>query len=1115
MDERACAGAACDALLWADLLRSRAAGAVGTEQTDAVDDRTLRDVSVDDPDVALVVNLAHCACVSKAWRAAVLRRLVRVLSPPFKPWSRAAAASAITAYSAEREALALIESNGIAPLFVLAQAAPRRQDLTPEPSVHPATLAMADNGIQALAMLAGVAERQLAAADWSLLDPDEVRKERGGAATELSADVGPVYEHNKTMQLTRQNPLLGSGNDAADLLQELPSLLSPQWMPKEKRVRWPATIRHHCVADSFCPPVDEDLTVVDEFVAAPPGDAPGASDGAPEELRQLVLGAWAGLTGFRETEWNLAEAPGENLYAWYTTALAAVVSLRIGTQAHSRRRPRLLLIGLGGGSLATFFGHYYGQSVEMDVVERSGPVVHAAENFFGLRDHEREADATKTEDKAEARSQEGELANGTRVQVEGLQKATVHNGKSGTISAWVAARGRYAVTLDKGGKTIHVKQENLRQLGAAAVKKTSEAAEKGKEAGGGDTEGGDDAWDVFSSGSDDDDDDGDGDGGKDKADEDAWGVFGSDSDDDDDNDDGMEVDQDAAKQEEAEEEEEEEEAEPASRMTVHVEDALRFARRSAAALSAAEDGTGRYYDAILLDVYTQEHFPSELLSEQFFQDLRCMLRRGSGEGKGGEEETAAGFIAVNVGGARAEGGGFDTVLQRLSGLSLESGEGSTGTAAPALRRVDVLLEDDTEPSQNDDDADPEEDLGTANAVLVGWGGGAMPPALSADDWAASTTVGNSLAVKAGGHVLPYRLGTCISEVFVPPPPPAAAAAPPPSSLAMSGAQLEEFKRLLRPGVDDAAASLIADAEAEAERKRQKLEQSTRLSHVQLGELKALLEPGRDDAAVQFLEDAEAAEAAVRSQSERLAKLQRVAAEAPVTAPQVVAAAAAQSVVVHRVSFQEAESADLPADGSGARGAGGAASTQRQAATMAVGDAQKTAVLRVPGFLSAEEVAEVHQAAEAFIAEKAAATAAAAAAAAGPVSTDKAIAAGSSSAAAPLAPARSSPTWETGRKWNVSFLHNGGMFESKLPAIRGKILELGRRVDRENWGQIAASGLEEGDLAIRFVEYHRMVEGAGLANPKHYVSLSRLAVLPQGPLAAAGCCCCWMLAISCF
>ena len=40
---------------------------------------------------------------------------------------------------------------------------------------------------------------------------------------------------------------------------------------------------------------------------------------------------------------------------------------------------------------------------------------------------------------------------------------------------------------------------------------------------------------------------------------------------------------------------------------------------------------------------------------------------------------------------------------------------------------------------------------------------------------------------------------------------------------------------------------------------------------------------------------------------------------------------------------------------------------------------------------------------------------------------------------------------------------------------------------ENWRQIASvSGLSEEDLVIRFVEYHRMVEGAGLANPKHYV-----------------------------
>ena len=173
-----------------------------------------------------------------------------------------------------------------------------------------------------------------------------------------------------------------------------------------------------------------------------------------------MLGAWAGLTGFRETEWNLAEAPGENLYAWYTTALAAVVALRVGSQ-RQQRRPRLLLIGLGGGSLATFFGHHYGSSVEIDVVERSAPVVHAAETYFGLRDHEAAADDADSGEAGDA-VPSGELPNGTRVQVHGLVNAVAHNGKVGSVAAWVPARGRFEVSLDKG-KTIFVKMANLRQ----------------------------------------------------------------------------------------------------------------------------------------------------------------------------------------------------------------------------------------------------------------------------------------------------------------------------------------------------------------------------------------------------------------------------------------------------------------------------------------------------------------------------------------------------------------------------------------------------------------------------------------------------------------------------
>ena len=388
LDEDERAAAVCDALLANNLAALTAAGAPLSGEVWA---NTPKELAREDPNLELVIQLAHCACVSKAWRKAVLRRMVRVLSPPFDVWSRAAAASALVAYSSEEEALALVEANGIAPLFALAQAAPRRQDLTPSPSAHPATLACCDHGITALAMVARIAGEQLTAAGWTLLDPDEVRKERG--ITEVTKalnteEVLPVYEHNETGHITQTNPLLGSGNDAKELLTELPMLLSPQWILKEKRVRWPATIRHHRCAEGFSPPVDEDLTVLDEYIPAPPGE-----DGGPpgEELRQLVMGAWGGLTGFRETEWNLAEAAGENLFAWYSTAMAAVVALRVGTQQQKKkkkRRPRLLLIGLGGGSMATFFAHHYGSSMEIDCVERSAPCVYAAENFFGLREHE-------------------------------------------------------------------------------------------------------------------------------------------------------------------------------------------------------------------------------------------------------------------------------------------------------------------------------------------------------------------------------------------------------------------------------------------------------------------------------------------------------------------------------------------------------------------------------------------------------------------------------------------------------------------------------------------------------------------------------------------------------
>ena len=75
-------------------LRSRSAGGGRAGSSGEIGARTPREVDGHAPSLAPVIALAHCACVSKAWRGAVLRRLVRVLSPPFDPWSRAGAAAA-------------------------------------------------------------------------------------------------------------------------------------------------------------------------------------------------------------------------------------------------------------------------------------------------------------------------------------------------------------------------------------------------------------------------------------------------------------------------------------------------------------------------------------------------------------------------------------------------------------------------------------------------------------------------------------------------------------------------------------------------------------------------------------------------------------------------------------------------------------------------------------------------------------------------------------------------------------------------------------------------------------------------------------------------------------
>ena len=66
-------------------------------------------------------------------------------------------------------------------------------------------------------------------------------------------------------------------------------------------------------------------------------------------------------------------------------------------------------------------------------------------------------------------------------------------------------------------------------------------------------------------------------------------------------------------------------------------------------------------------------------------------------------------------------------------------------------------------------------------------------------------------------------------------------------------------------------------------------------------------------------------------------------------------------------------------------------------------------------------------------------------------------------------------------WRVLYLHNNNLFQQKLPALRQRILDTIREVDRNNWRLF--DNVEH--VNIRVVEYHQMDEFGELSDPKHY------------------------------
>jgi len=65
---------------------------------------------------------------------------------------------------------------------------------------------------------------------------------------------------------------------------------------------------------------------------------------------------------------------------------------------------------------------------------------------------------------------------GTEVVVHGLETCIEHNGKSGRVHEWIAAKGRYTVSLARGG-SLYVRPRNLTQLCAVTVRSSGQCGE--------------------------------------------------------------------------------------------------------------------------------------------------------------------------------------------------------------------------------------------------------------------------------------------------------------------------------------------------------------------------------------------------------------------------------------------------------------------------------------------------------------------------------------------------------------------------------------------------------------------------------------------------------------
>jgi hypothetical protein len=158
-----------------------------------------------------------------------------------------------------------------------------------------------------------------------------------------------------------------AAGDASWEAQALASLSLLDPFLAEGALRWPVRVVNH----------EGGWSVLDVIETA--------ADGAMQTMRQLVRGPWRGVNEFRESEVDASAPPGAGLENFYATTLAALAAFHAAGPPAAAASPRkLLLIGLGGGSIASFLLRHCGSRVAVTAVELSAEAARASELYFGV-----------------------------------------------------------------------------------------------------------------------------------------------------------------------------------------------------------------------------------------------------------------------------------------------------------------------------------------------------------------------------------------------------------------------------------------------------------------------------------------------------------------------------------------------------------------------------------------------------------------------------------------------------------------------------------------------------------------------------------------------------------